>query len=74
MKNQIPCVDLIGKKLTVGDTVIAHIQNRVEYVKIEEVLDNGLLKTNKQHYCLFPNKVILMEHPISQGNIAELGN
>jgi len=62
--NNIEALDLIGRKITVGDTVVAHIQNHITYVKVEEILKNGLLKTNKAHYCLFPNKVILMSKDI----------
>lgn len=58
--NQNKPLDLIGREINVGDTVVAHIQNHITYVKITEILKNGLLKTNREHYCLFPNKVILM--------------
>ncbi len=58
--------DLVGKEISVGDTVIAHIQNHIQYVKVTEILNNGLLKTNKEHYCLFSKKVILLE---KQANI-----
>lgn len=59
--NKIQPFDLIGRKISVGDRIIVYVQNSLSYAYVTKILDNGLIKTDKQHYCFFPNKVILMD-------------
>ena len=61
MKNKIQPCDLIGRKISIGDRIIVFVQNSLTYAIVTEILENGLIKTDKQHYCFFPNKVILMD-------------
>ena len=60
MKKNITVKDILGVEIKVGYTILATIQQRPQYVTVTSILDNGLLKINQQHYCLHPNKVLVI--------------